>query len=137
LQLINILRDAGRDLQQGRCYLPVEELSALGVTPEQILSQPEKVEPVLKKWRDAASLGLDAGLEYGCAIDHGRVRCASVLPALIGARTLALLRTAGPNALKDRVKVPRSEIQGLMLWTATTFASASSLRKKFGQLASE
>src|SRR5205823_2222250 len=37
LQLLNIIRDAGSDLQQGRCYLPIEELERLGVEPEKIL----------------------------------------------------------------------------------------------------
>ena len=31
LQLINILRDAGTDLRHGRCYLPADELQALGI----------------------------------------------------------------------------------------------------------
>jgi farnesyl-diphosphate farnesyltransferase len=134
LQLINILRDAGSDLKQGRCYLPMQELSALSVSPEKILEEPEKVEPVFARWLTAANAGLDAGVDYSCAIENARVRCASVLPALIGARTLVLLRTAGSSALKSPVKVPRSEIQSMMIWAATTFASPRAIRKKYDQL---
>jgi farnesyl-diphosphate farnesyltransferase len=135
LQLINILRDAGSDLQQGRCYFPADELDSLGVKPENILEAPDKIETILKKWRDAASAGLDAGIDYACAIRNSRVRAASVLPALIGARTLALLGAAGPNALRERVKVSRTEVQSLMIWAVTPFATSAALRKKYQRLA--
>ncbi len=134
LQLINILRDVGSDLQLGRCYLPEEELKALGLAPTEILNNPDRVEPILAKWRDIAATDLAAGLEYSCAIENSRIRSASGLPALIGARTLALLRVAGQKALIERVKVDRSEVQKLMFWAATPFASARGLRKKFEEL---
>jgi farnesyl-diphosphate farnesyltransferase len=46
-------------------------------------------------------------MEYSRAITNRRVRAATVLPALIGARTLALLNAAGPTALQRTLKVPR------------------------------
>jgi farnesyl-diphosphate farnesyltransferase len=134
LQLINILRDVGSDLKQGRCYLPEEELKALGLVPTEILNDPDRVEPILTKWRDVAATDLAAGLEYSCVIENSRVRSATGLPALIGARTLALLRVAGPKAIIERVKVDRSEVQKLMFWAATPFASARGLRKRFEEL---
>jgi len=136
LQLINVLRDAGADLRQGRSYLPREELRSLGIKLEEILIAPEAVEPLLAKSRDAAESGLNAGLDYSCAIESARVRCATALPALLGARTLALLRAAGSKAFNERVKVPRTEVQSLMIWAATTFASPRALRKKFADLSS-
>ena len=37
MQLTNILRDVGEDAQRGRCYLPVQDLAAFGLTPEDIV----------------------------------------------------------------------------------------------------
>ncbi len=129
LQLVNILRDAGDDLRHGRCYLPEDELKSLGSTPAEILRDPRRLEPVLEKWRENAGRGLEAGIEYACAIRNRRVRFATALPALIGVRTLGLLRAAGSEALTKRVKVSRGEVRKMI--TATALASPQSLRRMF------
>lgn len=132
LQLINILRDAGADLRNGRCYFPAEELNALGMTQDEILREPDRIEPVLRKWREKAEKGIEAGIEYACAIQNRRVRFATALPALIGARTLALFREAGAHAIIQRVKVPRVEVRQMIL--SSVFASPRSLRARFEKL---
>jgi farnesyl-diphosphate farnesyltransferase len=132
LQLINILRDAGDDLRKGRCYFPADQLNSLGLTPAEISRDPSSLEPVLAKWRDEAARGIEAGIEYASAVRNRRVRFAIALPALIGARTLRLLREAGPAALTRRVKVPRAEVRKMAVSTA--FASPRSLRAKFARL---
>lgn len=38
MQLTNILRDVGEDARRGRCYLPVQDLTAAGLTPTEVLS---------------------------------------------------------------------------------------------------
>lgn len=38
MQLTNILRDVGEDARRGRCYLPVQDLTAAGLTPTDVLS---------------------------------------------------------------------------------------------------
>ena len=129
LQLINILRDAGDDLRNGRCYFPVDELQEAGLSPGEVLRDPERAEAVFAKWREKAKHGLEAGIAYAVAIRNRRVRFATVLPALIGARTLALLREAGARALTQRVKVPRSEVRGMI--TSSVLASPRSLRRYF------
>jgi farnesyl-diphosphate farnesyltransferase len=118
LQLINILRDAGTDLRNGRCYFPADELDSLGVKPSEILSAPARIEPVMKKWREKAEHGIESGMEYAAAIRSRRVRFATALPAKIGKRTLALLREAGADALTRRIKVPRGEIRKMILSSA-------------------
>jgi farnesyl-diphosphate farnesyltransferase len=134
LQLVNIIRDAGSDLRNGRCYFPADELAAQGIAPETILREPERMAAILRKWLGAAQTGLAAGLDYCCAIENFRVRFATVLPALIGARTLALLRDAGPVALSHRVKMPRGEVRNIMILTIVKRASPPSLRKAFRDL---
>ncbi|HEX4640576.1 MAG TPA: phytoene/squalene synthase family protein [Chthoniobacterales bacterium] len=118
LQLINILRDAGDDLRNGRCYFPADELDSSGVTPAEILRDLSRIEPVLRKWREKAGQGMEAGMEYAAAIRNRRVRFATALPAMIGARTLVLLREAGPDALRRKVKVPRAEVRKMILASA-------------------
>src|SRR5205807_8462111 len=95
LQLINILRDLGSDLRAGRCYLPVDALHSLGLTPGEILAKPARVESIVRHWHEKAESGMIAGLDYVSAINQRRIRFATVLPALIGARTLSLMREAG------------------------------------------
>jgi farnesyl-diphosphate farnesyltransferase len=129
LQLVNIIRDAGSDLHVGRCYFPANELAEQEFAPETILSQSGKMAPIIRKWCDVAKAGLAAGLDYSCAIENFRVRFATVLPALIGMRTLARLRDAGPEALSHRVKIPRHEVWRIMISTALNRASSSSLHK--------
>src|SRR5437870_2396476 len=123
LQLINVLRDAGSDLRTGRCYFPEEELRAAHLTGPQILSESERFQPIYRRWTEKAQDGLECGLRYSRAIRNRRVRAATVLPALIGARTLALLRQTGAAALHRKVKVPRREVRAMIVSLAVSFAS--------------
>jgi farnesyl-diphosphate farnesyltransferase len=123
LQLINVLRDAGSDLRAGRCYFPEYELSAAHLTPSQILSEPERFQPIYQGWLEKANAGLRSGMEYSRAIKNRRVRAATALPALIGGRTLALLEAAGPAAVHHMLKVPRREVQAMILSLAFTLGS--------------
>src|SRR5437660_3747663 len=115
LQLINVLRDAGSDLRAGRCYFPEYELNAAHLTASQILSEPERFQPIYRTWLAKAKAGLACGMQYSRAIKNRRVRAATVLPTLIGARTLALLNEAGMTALHGTVKVPRREVRKMTL----------------------
>jgi farnesyl-diphosphate farnesyltransferase len=131
LQLINVLRDAGSDLRVGRCYFPEYELTAAHLLPPQILAEPERFRPIYRTWLEKAKAGLESGMEYSHAINNGRVRAATVLPALIGARTLSLLQTAGPIALQRAVKIPRNEVRAMILWLAITFGSRRAINVMF------
>jgi farnesyl-diphosphate farnesyltransferase len=123
LQLINVLRDAGNDLRVGRCYFPAQQLVAEGLKPVQILRKPEEFRPIYETWIDKAERNIRSGFEYSRATKNWRVRAATVLPALIGVRTLALLREAGPRALERTIKIPRREVQRMIFLLAISFAS--------------
>jgi farnesyl-diphosphate farnesyltransferase len=129
LQLINILRDAGADLRAGRCYFPEQELRAIALTPAQITQHLERFLPVYEKWLDKAECGVTAGVEYSLAIRNNRVRAATVVPALIGRRTLALLRTAGANVWQRTIKVPREEVRAMIAQLAITLSSRRMIEK--------
>jgi len=127
LQLINVLRDAGSDLRAGRCYFPEYELNAAHLATSQILSEPERFQPIYRTWLEKAKAGLECGMQYSRAIENRRVRAATVLPALIGARTLSLLANAGAAALQCTIKVPRREVRTMIFSLAITLASRKSI----------
>jgi farnesyl-diphosphate farnesyltransferase len=136
LQLVNVLRDMGEDLASGRCYLPADELLAAGVQPQDILSRPADAGAVRGKWLATAEQRLAQGMRYADAVNGRRVRAASALPALIGIRTLALLREAGPAALQGKIKVPRAEVRGMLWRLAATLAARGPLEAQFARLGS-
>jgi farnesyl-diphosphate farnesyltransferase len=131
LQLVNILRDTSGDLQNGRCYFPADELEEAGLSPGEIAQAPERFLPIYHRWLEQAESGLKAGMEYVRAINHFRVRAATALPALIGARTLSMIRSAGPNALRERIKVPRKEVRSTIATVALTLARRQQLEEMF------
>ena len=131
LQLINILRDAHSDLQAGRCYFPIQELKEIGIDPSQILLEPSRFEFILEKWREEAQRGLIAGMGYVHAIRNPRIRGATALPALIGVRTLSMLRAAGPTELHRTIKVPRHEVRAMIARLAITLGGRGSVQRMF------
>lgn len=124
LQLINVLRDRGADREAGRNYLPAEELAA----------QPE--EKVFAYWLARAEEQIGAGIDYAASLTNWRIRFATALPALIGARTLALLRAAGDDARARKTKVSRPEVRRLLLSALLASASPAALRALFQRLSS-
>jgi farnesyl-diphosphate farnesyltransferase len=131
LQRLNILRDAGKDLRAGRCYWPAEELEPLGLDSARLceaarshdMTTLEQLRPLFEAWLCTTQEQLHDGLRYCLALRGRRLRLASALPCLIGIRTLALLRAAGPRALVDHIKLPRREVQQLLLTLVLTGVS--------------
>ncbi len=94
LQLVNILRDAGEDAARGRCYLCSER----------------------SLWFARAERYLADGVDYSRRLRGFRLRFASMLPALIGQKTLRLLRrhdTVQPGGQK--VKIARRAVYACLL----------------------
>ncbi|HEX4638101.1 MAG TPA: squalene/phytoene synthase family protein, partial [Chthoniobacterales bacterium] len=134
LQLINILRDAGEDLRAGRCYFPNEELAAIAMEPSQIVREPQRFLPIYRNWREKAEQGIAAGIKYADSIRNRRVRIATVLPALIGARTLALIRDARATALHRHVKVSRKEIRAIVTSLILSLGSRARINTLYREL---
>jgi farnesyl-diphosphate farnesyltransferase len=130
LQLTNILRDAGADLRAGRCYLPADELRRAAVEPQTLIDSPAGAERVVNTWREKAEAGMRSGIEYASAIKNGRVRIATALPALIGIRTLRLIRERRAKTISEHVKVQRSDVRSLVLRTICAGGSPRFLRKE-------
>jgi farnesyl-diphosphate farnesyltransferase len=142
LQRLNILRDAGADLATGRCYLPEARLAALGLSPERLMQAAQsdagatlqQLAPLWDEYLQQTHTQLSEGMVYSQCLTHRRLRLASALPALIGARTVALLRQAGPQALTQRVKMPRHEVRTLLWRCLWRLASADALGREFQRL---
>ena len=145
LQRLNILRDAGTDLAAGRCYFPIENLTRFGLTPQQLAEAASEnaahspatlksFEPLFSDWLDHTQTQLAGGMRYATALKPLRLRLASALPALIGARTVALLRQTGPAALTQRIKMPRHEMRWMMWQIALGLGSAASLTRQFEKM---
>jgi farnesyl-diphosphate farnesyltransferase len=101
LQLVNILRDMAEDLAHGRCYLPLPDPHDTG-----------RLMAERTRWINRAEEWLAEGFVYADALALRRLRAASVLPAMLGRETLALLRGA---PFQTRVKVPRSRVYPALL----------------------
>ena len=115
LQMINILRDIPEDLRFGRCYIPTDELSRYGLTPEDLLDSKniDKFRPLYDDYLDLTNEHLDAAVEYIKMLPETqfRLKASCMLPVLIGQRTVSLLREGNILDSSDRIKVTRDEIK--------------------------
>ena len=119
LQLVNILRDLPADLSHGRCYLPEQKLSAVGLEPTDLLqpaSEP-RLRPLYDAYLDRAEAHLLAGWAYTLALPRScvRVRLACAWPILIGLETSNLLRLGKVLDPHHRIKLSRPRVRRLML----------------------
>jgi len=100
LQLVNILRDLPNDLDRGRCYLPGDR------TPGG-----KELTEAARSWIPKARQGMVDGLRYTQSLCGLRLQIATGLPALLGLRTLDLLKRATWADLEAGVKVSRREVR--------------------------
>ena len=120
LQLTNILRDLPRDLRNGRCYLPADELAEAGLSPEDLLNPNNEYQAktVLLPWLEIALRHFQAAEEYLIAIPRRsvRLRLACLWPLLLGLATLARL-TRGDRWLdpETTVRVKRGWVYRMIL----------------------
>lgn len=136
LQMTNILRDLSLDLRIGRCYLPQEDLDALGVSPQELLD-PKAIVKVRPLFRDLLALTLDhyeEGWAYTLAIPRleVRMRLSCAWPLLIGLKTLALVE-GSENLLDPRVivKIPRRAVYALLLRSSALVCSNRGLDRYY------
>jgi len=119
LQLVNVLRDAPRDLRNGRCYFPKVLLHVVGLSPRDLLEpgNHERFRPVMNHLIQMAIDHFDAARDYVLAMPRRevRLRLACIWPLWIGLKTLSRLAQSGkvldPAAT---VKVSRPEVYRLI-----------------------
>jgi farnesyl-diphosphate farnesyltransferase len=133
LQLVNILRDLPRDLQQGRCYIPADALAGAGLSPADLLSASNEARfrPVYNTLLDRAEDYLRDGARYTMALPGRclRMRLACAWPVLIGLRTLTALRRGAVLDPGQRIKVNRAELRTILLRSVLALPSRSAWRR--------
>ncbi len=141
LQMTNVLRDLAQDLRIGRCYLPRQDLAALGLIPRDLLDPAAiaRVRPLLQNLL-AVTLGDYAeGWAYVMAIPptEGRMRLACTWPLLIGLCTLDRIGQAG-DLLDPRVtiKITRPVVYGVLARSAALLWSNAALDRFYRSLRS-
>lgn len=123
LQMVNVLRDCGKDLRIGRCYLPTDVLDRHGLTVQLLLdpSNSQRARPALHELVRIALDHFREAMAYTFALPRTaiRLRLACLWPILIGLETLALL--VANDAWLDParvIKVKRSDVYRV-LWRST------------------
>ena len=128
LQLTNILKDVGRDLENGRCYLPTQLLQAVQVAPSELRHQETgpRTRPVLSALVRYTLTHLDQAREYIHRLPRRtvRLRLSCMWPLLFAVQTLEVICTS--EALFDpqaRVKITRRAVYQTMLWSLCCLGS--------------
>jgi 15-cis-phytoene synthase len=122
LQLTNIIRDVAADLNQGRIYLPVEDLARFGVSEDALRAA--RVTPAI---RDLLRFECERARYYfRCAADElPRADATSLVAAeIMGAIYLDILRRierSGYDVFTRRIRVPRPfrALIALRVWART------------------
>lgn len=128
LQIVNILRDLPKDLQNGRCYFPLEDLEKENLTPTDLLRAQNSMrfEPVKQKWIAWGLARLQQAPAYFAQIPKTQPgqRAAVAWPVLWTADTFYLLsQTRDLLDASKRVKIPRSTVYFTMLCTPALWVS--------------
>ncbi len=148
LQMTNVLRDLAQDLRIGRCYLPRQDLAAVGLLPRDLLrpTAMTRLRPLLDDLLTGALADYREAWAYTRAIPRSeiRLRLACAWPMLIGLRTLALIRRADDLLDPDvTVKISRGAVyrilvrSGISAWSnAALGGHYRGLRRPLDDLAS-
>jgi farnesyl-diphosphate farnesyltransferase len=136
LQLVNILRDAPKDLRQGRCYFPLELLEPAGLAPAD-LRDPQslaKFKPVYDPLLARADGFLRDAWDYTNALPRSqvRVRLACAWPVLIGRDTIRALREGNALDPGRRIKVPRQRVYAIMVRSILAYPWRGLWDRQFG-----
>ncbi|MCB1208649.1 MAG: squalene/phytoene synthase family protein [Verrucomicrobiales bacterium] len=134
LQLINILRDLGEDLADGRCYLPESDWAPLGLDLQTLATRPESLRPI---WEDCLKVcchHLDAGLTYVQRIADGRLRYATALPLLLGAQTVTQMRQATWPQILASIKISRLDVASILAKAALACRNPEAIAALYGKL---
>lgn len=128
LQIVNILRDLPKDIQNGRCYFPRTDLHEYNLTPADLKLKKfsKKFAPIKQKWIHWGKENLSSCFDYYKALPKRawQIRAAIAWPMLWTADTFVKLAQT-PDLLnpKKRVKISRSRVYFTMLITPTILLS--------------
>lgn len=122
LQMTNILKDLGRDISNGRCYIPMDYLTSLGVNIED-LNDPSilpRIRPLIDKLIRTTLDHLDHARDYvlhfpACAL---RSRLSCMWPLLFAVQTLQTVYQSDRLLYPaTRIKISRLTIYWTIFWS--------------------
>ncbi|UDM52082.1 phytoene/squalene synthase family protein [Cupriavidus sp. MP-37] len=139
LQMTNVLRDCGKDLSIGRCYLPQTMLERHGLRAADLLGPDASAlaRPLMFELVRKTLEHFDEALAYTLAIPTRfvRLRLACLWPVLIGMETL--LRLVRNDDWLDPAKasrLPRSAVYRILAGSLPAVLSNGRLRRWFARL---
>lgn len=127
LQLINILRDIGEDIRDGRCYLP-------GLSAAAVQADNRVLQPLWQDWLATCRQHLDAGLLYVQHVADGKLRYATSLPLFLGAKTLTRMQAASWEEKQRGIKISRLDVAMILAEAAIACRSAEGVAKLYKKL---
>jgi len=127
LQLINILRDIGEDLRDGRCYLP-------GHDTAEVQANSRVLQPTWQHWLATCRQHLECGLLYVQHVADGKLRYATSLPLFLGAKTLTRMQAATWDDLQKGIKISRLDVAMILAEAAIACRSADGAARLFKKL---
>lgn len=101
-QLANIMRDVAEDAGAGRCYLPADWLSAVGLAPSAPLADPVALAPIATRMAEMAA-NYEASARIGAARLRFRARWAVLAAAGIYGDIARKVASRGAQAWDSRV----------------------------------
>jgi len=139
LQMVNVLRDCGKDLRIGRCYLPASMLAQAGLTAQDLL-QPgasARARPIMLELVRIALDHFRAAIDYTFALPRlsVRLRLACLWPILIGLETLE--RLVDNDDWLDPAKtskITRNDVYRILACSIVLVPSNAQLGKWFKRL---
>lgn len=128
MQLTNILRDVGEDLNRGRIYLPLEDIRRFGYSELDLASglRNPAFSRLMQFQCQRARRYYESGLA-GLSALHPRGRFAVELAARIYGRLLPRIESSGYDVFSRRTVVPRSEKYWLTARTLCSNALSAAL----------
>jgi len=126
LQMTNILKDLGKDLSIGRCYLPREQLAQLEINVKD-LAQPvviQRLRPLITQLTWQALEHLDQACQYVLQLPYYalRLRLSCMWPLLFAVQTLeAVCQSEELLCPEARVKISRGAVYRTIFWSLWCF----------------
>jgi farnesyl-diphosphate farnesyltransferase len=138
LQMTNVLRDCGKDLRIGRCYLPSAMLDRHGLRPEDLLlpDASRRARPVMFELLRATLDHFREAAAYTLALPtcFVRLRLACVWPIVIGLETLQLLVGNDDWLNPEKAsRLPRGRVYRIVMYSLLLVGSNALLRIWFAR----
>jgi len=139
LQMTNILKDLGKDLSVGRCYLPREQLEQVGVEIEELTGPAviRRLRPLIVQLVWQTLDHLDHACQYVLQLPYHavRLRLSCMWPLLFAVQTLAVVCESDELLCPEtRIKISRGAIYRTMFWSCWCLISPAMFAKYYASM---